>query len=230
MRLKTQTLVALSTLVSLSASVLVSQAAEPTAPATQTPAMALVEPTSQLTGAVQTVQAAPVAALTAADYLEIQYTPGNSKVKLQEYNIVINNKQPKHIELLQVEVLNGVAEQTYLQLQQQKSQASRRLAGGMLRGLTSVATSFVPYAGIGSIAAYQAINAGTNVAYNTANVIESTSGSVDYSGRIVQKANNILISPKQAFQCLAVTPDKQQPVVKIVFKDLESNQIFDLQK
>jgi hypothetical protein len=46
----------------------------------------------------------------------------------------------------------------------------------------------------------------------------------------VQHANNIFLSPNQPFQCMAVTPDKQPPVVKVVFKDLESNQIFDMQK
>jgi hypothetical protein len=237
MRLKSvySGLFAVSVLASLNAFAADPAANPAAAPATDTtPAAQLTEPSlpeaSSITGTVQTVQATPAATLTAADYLDVQYKPGNSKAKMQEYNITINNKQPKHVELLQLEVTNGVDEQTYVQLQQQKSQTSRRLAGGMLRGLTGVASSFIPYAGVGSVAAYQAIGAGTNVLYNTANVIENTGGSADYSGHVVQRANNIMISPNQQFQCLAVTPNKQQPVVKIVFKDLESNQIYDLQK
>jgi hypothetical protein len=185
-----------------------------------------------LTGAVQQVVQPAVAptALTAADYLDIQVKPGNNKHKMQEYTVVVNNKQPKHLELLQLEVVNGLSEQTYLQIQQQKAQTGRRVAGGMLRGLTSVATSFVPYAGIGSAAAYHAIGAGANALTNTANIIENTSGSVDYSGRIVQRANNVMVSPNQNFQCMAVTTDKQQPIVKVIFKDLQTNQIYDLQK
>jgi hypothetical protein len=39
-----------------------------------------------------------------------------------------------------------------------------------------------------------------------------------------------MISPKQQFQCLAVVPETQQPIVKVIFKDMQSNQLFDLQK
>jgi hypothetical protein len=229
-----QTLILVSILACLT-----SYAAETNTPAqpAASPNPVLVEPSAanaaSLTGTVQQVvqpAIAPAATLTASDYLDIQYKPGNNKHKMQEYTVVLNNKQPKHLEVLQLEVVNGLSEQAYMMAQQQKAQTSRRLAGGMLRGLTSVATSFVPYAGIGSMAAYQAIGVGSNAIYNTANLIENTSGSVDYTSRIVQHANNIFLSPNQPFQCMAVTPDKQPPVVKVVFKDLESNQIFDMQK
>jgi hypothetical protein len=227
-------LLAASLLLSLSAYA-ADPASQPTQPnAASTTAVTTTSPTTEtsspLTGTVQAVQAAPTTALSAADYLDVQYTPGNSKHHMQQYTVVLNNKQDKHLQVLQLEVVNGISEQAYQQAQQQHAQASRRLAGGMLRGLTSVATSFVPYAGMGSIAAYQAVGVGSNALYNTANVIENSQGSVDYTTRIVQRANDIFISPKQSFQCLAVTPDKQPPVIKIVFKDLQSNQIYDLQK
>lgn len=211
----------------------ITASAQPAADATPVLAEPANKDAAPLTGTVQQVAqpaVAPVAALTAADYLDIQLKVGNSKHKMQEYTIVINNKQPKHIELLQIDVPNGLTEQAYLQIQQQKAQTGRRVAGGMLRGLTSVATSFVPYAGLGSMAAYHAIGAGSNVLYNTANVIESTAGSTNYAGRIIQRANNIMVSPNQNFQCMAVTADKQQPIVKVIFKDLQTNQIYDLQK
>jgi hypothetical protein len=207
--------------------------AEPQAdpPATAVPPQAEPAPaTAPLTGTVQATQMPQPAALIAADYLDIQLQPGNSKHKLQEFTVRLQNKQPKHIEVLQLEVMNGMTEQAYLQLQQQKSQAKARVAGGMLRGLTGVATSFIPYAGIGSMAAYHAIGAGTNAAYAMANVVENTGGQVDYSGRIVQRAGNIMISPSQQFQCLAVVPERQQPQVKVIFKDLQTNQIFEMQK
>ncbi|HEY9685499.1 MAG TPA: hypothetical protein V6C52_00840 [Coleofasciculaceae cyanobacterium] len=203
-------------------------------PAAALPPQAAPAPAVPLTGTVQTMQmpqpAAPQMAMTAADYLDVQLQPGNSKHRLQEFTVRLQNKQPKHIEVLQMEVLNGMTEQAYLQFQQQKSQAKARVAGGMLRGLTGVATSFIPYAGIGSMAAYHAIGAGTNAAYAMANVVENTGGQVDYSGRIVQRIGNLMISPNQQFQCLAVVPEHQQPQVKVIFKDLQTNQIFELQK
>ncbi len=61
-------------------------------------------------------------------------------------------------------------------------------------------------------------------------MIENTPGTTDYTGRIVQRASNIFISPKQQFQCLAVVPEAQHPQVKVIFKDMQNNQIFDLQK
>lgn len=189
---------------------------------------ATTAPSQTITGAVQAVQ--PAAALTAADYLDIQYQPVESKNKYKQYNLSLNNKQAKHLEVLQVEVVNGLSEQAYVQIQQQKSQAKRQIAGGLLRGLTGVATSFVPYAGIGSVAAYHAIGAGSYAVSNVADAIQNTPGSVNYTGRVVQRASNIMISPNQQFQCLAVVPEKETPVVKVIFKDLQSNQIYDLQK
>jgi hypothetical protein len=174
----------------------------------------------------------PVIVLTAADYLDIQTKPGDAKHKFQQYSLALHNKQPKHIQVLQFEVTNGLSEQDYVQYQQQKSQNKMRLAGGVLRGLTSVATSFVPYAGLGSMAAYQAIGAGSMAVNGAANMMQNSQGGggTDYAGHIVQRANDIMISPNQDFQFLVVVPQNQQPAVKIIFKDLQSNQIYDLQK
>lgn len=195
-------------------------------------APAAAAPETPLTGTVQmTQQPTPaMTALTPSDYLEIQYKKGQSKHKLQEYTLSLNNKQAKHLEILQVEVSNGLSEEAYLQIQQQKSQAKRQLAGGMLRGLTSVGLSAIPYAGIGSYGAYRAIGVASNAAYSASNVLSNSSGSVDYSGRVMQRATNIMMSPNQQFQCLVVTPQQQQPQIKVIFKDLQTNQIYDLQK
>lgn len=175
----------------------------------------------------------PVVVLVAGDYLDIQTKPGDAKHKLQQYSLALHNKQTKHIQVLQLEVTNGLSEQDYIQYQQQKSQNKMRLAGGVLRGLTGVATSFVPYAGLGSMAAYHAIGAGSMAVNGAANMMQNTQaqgGSADYAGHVVQRANDILISPNQDFQFLVVVPQNQQPAVKIIFKDLQSNQIYDLQK
>ncbi len=179
-------------------------------------------------GYVQKAQPAPQ---VAADFMAIEFDPSRKpKHKLREVSVRLDNKQAKHLEVLQVEVLNGLNEQTYYQIQQQKSQAKRKAAGGLLRGVTGVATNFIPYAGIGSVVAYQAVSAGTNAAYTAANVLENSGGSVDYANRVIQRANNIVLSPNQPLQFLAVVPEKEQPVVRVVFKDLQTNQIYELQK
>lgn len=185
----------------------------------------------QMPQQAQPMQAGQPVMLTAQDYLAIQAQPGQSKHDITQFTLQIQNKQPRHVEMLQVEVLNGMTEEAFLQLQQHKSQAKRRVAGGILRGVTGVATSFIPFAGIGSYAAYQAIGAGTTAAYTMANVVENSGGAgADYSGRILQRASNIIVSPNQQFTCLAAVPASQQPIVKVIFKDLQTNQIFELQK
>lgn len=213
------------------------EAAAPAA-AENSPAPSSPAPES-ISGQVQVTQQPAAttaeASLTAADYLEIQTKPGESKNRLRHHTITINNKLARHIEILQVEIVNGLSEDAYAQAQltqAQKSQAKRRVAGGLLRGVTGIATSFVPYAGVGSYAAYQAIGAGTYAANSAADAIANAQPNMPgYTGeRIVQRAGNILISPKQQYHCTAVVPEAQQPQVKIIFKDLQSNQIFDIQK
>lgn len=195
--------------------------------------------TSTLNGQVQTVQTiqpGTPAALTAADYLDLQVKPLDGQASLKQFAVSINNKQPHHLQVLQLEVVNGLSEQAYMMAQQEKAQAKARKAGGLLRGLgavAGVASGFIPYAGgYGGWIASEAVGAGSSLAYNAASIAEGAQGAgvVDYSGRVVQHADNIYLSPNQSFNCLAVVPQSQQPLVKVIFKDLESNQIFDLQK
>lgn len=186
-----------------------------------------------VTGQIQVVQPAaitPAATLSAADYLDIKATAGDEKSNIRQYTLNLQNKQAKHIEILQLEVVNGITEQAFAQMQQEKSRARRQLAGGMLRGLTSVATSFIPYAGIGSMAAYHGIAAGATAMNAVADTVQNASGTTDYTGKVVQRASNIIITPNQNFNCLALVPGGQAPVVKVIFKDLQTNQIFDIQK
>jgi hypothetical protein len=198
----------------------------------------VAQPAQSLTGTVQVTQPAPAPAapaLSAADYLDIQAAPGQGKSHMKEYTLTLNNKQARHIEVIQLDVQNGMSEQDYVQMQQAQAQAKRHVAGGMLRGLgglASIASGFVPYAGgVGSMYALQAMNAGTSAMYQAGNMVESTGGdAVNYTGRVVQHANNIIISPSQQFTCLAVVPENQQPSVKVIFKDLQTNQIYELQK
>lgn len=188
------------------------------------------EPTQPaLTGTVQQTQT-----YTAADYLDVQTQAGDAKHKYQQFQVTLHNKLPKHIEVLQMEVTNGLSEQAYAQMEQERAQAKRRATGGVLRGLgglASIASGFIPYAGTGGYVAAHAISAGSSVAYQASNMVDSTTPTgTAASGRVVQRANNIFIAPNQQFQCLAVVPEKTAPAIRIVFKDLQTNQIFDLQK
>lgn len=228
-------------------------AAEPVAqPAypflTQSPVQPTQPQVTPLTGEVQVMQtlipantpaaaastaAATVAVLQSKDYLDIQLTSQGSKNEFQTFVLNIQNKQPKHIELLQVEVLNGITEQAYLQIQQERSGSKKRLAGGLLRGVTGIASSFVPQVGgLGGAVASQAVGAGTSAVYMAADALENSgnASAANYTGKVVQRANNILVSPNQNFQCLAVVPDKQAPIIKVIFKDLQTSQIFEAQK
>lgn len=197
--------------------------------AVSAPAVQPVQGEVHTTAPAPTAVATPIQ-VTAADYVEIQLKPQTAKYKMQQFALTLHNKQAAHIDVMQLEVLNGMDEQSYLQIQQTQSQAKRRMAGGLLRGVTGLATSFVPYAGMGSYAAYQALGAGNQAMNVAANMVENSAGAANVAGRIIQRANNILVSPNQDFQCLVAVPENQAPVVKVIFKDLQTNQIFELQK
>jgi hypothetical protein len=172
-------------------------------------------------------------ALSADDYLDVQYTPLEHQHNMQEFGIVINNLQSRPIELVKVKVLNGLSEEEYVGAQQQ-SETSRHAASGVLRGLSNIVSNFVPASN--NATAAQILDIGTNALNSAADKLDNADSSddeqeaTDDSEQIVQQLDHITINPKQSFQCVAVTPGNEHPMLRIAFKDLQTNQIYKIER
>lgn len=200
------------------------QAAQP-AVAT-TPQVQTAQPTS-IQGTVMMTSAQP-AALMAKEILQVSTQPVTGKGKYQGVQYSLKNTQGNHLQLLQAEVVNGIDEAIVAQEELQKSNTRRRVAGGLLRGLSSV--PFVGGFGYASVGAYQAAAIGSQVAYTAANTLDAAASSnvASVEGRFVRTVPNVVINPQEVFRFQTLVAPGVTPQIKLVFKNLETNQIFDL--
>lgn len=191
-----------------------------------TAAAAQTQPT-QVQGAVMMNVAVP-SALVAKDVLQVSTAPVTGKGKYQGVKYSLKNTQGNHIQLLQAEVVNGIDEAVVAQEELQKSNTRRRVAGGLLRGLSAV--PFVGGFGYASVGAYQAAAIGSHVAVAAANTLDaaSTQTMASIEGRFVRNLPTIVINPNEVFSFQTLVPPGVTPQIKLVFKNLETNQIFDL--
>lgn len=198
------------------------QQAQPPAPAQAVP--------GTYTGAVNMMNIATPAALTAKDVLKVSHQKGTNRGQYQGVELTLTNSQPFHVQIIHAEVLNGVDESIVAQEEAQRSQSKRRLVGGLLRGASSVPFMGGFGRGLGSVGAYQAAAIGSHVAHTTAGVIENSPGGAQYEGRYVRQVSSVIINPQQSWNFSTLVPKGQTPQLKMVFKNLETNQIFDLQQ
>ncbi len=167
------------------------------------------------------------APLTARDVLNITSQQITGRSHYQGIQYTLKNTQPNHIQILHAEVINGVDEMVVAQQEAQQSAKKRRIAGGLLRGLSSV--PFMGGVAYSSVGAYQAAAIGSHVASTAANVVESTADtSASIQGRFVRQFDSVFLSPQQAWSFTTLVPKGEAPHLKLVFKDLQTNQIFDL--
>lgn len=167
-----------------------------------------------------------------AEQIAVEKTP----VAIQKYSpkkfaamrVRICNQSSHHIEVLQATVPQALSEVALAEDKAQSGQTARRGIGALLR----VASSAVPYiGGYGSYAAYQAMAVGSNVAYQGANLVESSGGNVSLTGRYVQRVANVMIAPGQANEFeIVVSNGGLTPTVQMTVKDLVTNQVIDLSK
>lgn len=208
-------------------------AASVAAPAVATPATtpagqsAVTDPA--LTAQVSTVKVEP----TALDYLEVLKqdadTAGHSSRKYRAVSITLKNKHAKHVEIVQAEIANALDEALIAQEEQQSKQRKKAFAGALMRG----ATSFIPYAGyLGASSAYAAAYAlsGTSQALNYASyaIENAPGGGLQISNQFVKKVTNVVVSPNQTFTFKVLIPAGNDPQMKVIFKDLETNRILEI--
>jgi hypothetical protein len=168
------------------------------------------------------------AALSAKDFITTTQEILETRGQYQVVQLTLKNSQSNHLEVIHGEVLNGVDEAIVAQEQLQKSNTRKKVAGGLLRGLSSV--PFVGRFGYASAGAYHAAAVGSQVAHTAAGAIESSQGGeANITGAYVKQFSAVMVMPNSTHTFKTLIPKGQTPQVKLVFKNLESNQIFDFQ-
>ncbi len=182
------------------------------------------EASPTLTGQVSTT-------VMGVDYFQIAKDPTPMKEyserKYQAVTITLQNKQAAHVELLQGEVSNALDETLLAQEKAQSKARGMKMAGFALRG-----ASVVPglgMMGVGSYSTALALAHTQNALSHASYIVDNTpTGGQAISGKYVQRFSNIIIPPNQTFTFKALVPKDTSPAVKLIFKDLKTNQIFDI--
>lgn len=154
-----------------------------------------------------------------------------SKRKFAAHTITITNTQPYHIEILNAQVTNALNEQ---QLVAEKAKKKSRGLGFARFASSALGTAaYIPGVGglatmgTGGIRALQAANAAGAITHQ---ISQMDNGNVGITGTYVQRFNDVVLGPNQAFTFEVVTPKKAEPNLRMVFKNLETNQILDIQE
>jgi hypothetical protein len=136
---------------------------------------------------------------------------GRLKDKFEGIRITLRNKQANYIEVVQGEVTNGVDGQTAYQMTDNSRQR------GILTSIATAPLGYIPYVGYGSGAISTAASYGGAVQdQNTAN---ST----------IQKVRAFptgIISPNDEISINTLVPKNETPRVRVIFKDLKTNEMF----
>lgn len=154
-----------------------------------------------------------------------------SKRKFEAHTITLTNTQPYYIEILNAQVTNALNEQ---QLAAEKAKSKRRGFGLARLASSAIGTAaYIPGVGglatmgAGGLAVAQAANAAGAITYQ---VSQMDNGHVGITGTYVQRFNDVVLGPNQQFTFEVVTPKKTSPDLRMVFKNLETNQILDIQE
>ncbi len=152
-----------------------------------------------------------------------------SKRKYKAMAITLTNTTPVHIEVLSGEVVNALSEQQ-LAHEKAKAKSRRRGFGRFASGMLSAA-AYVPGVGglatmgRGGVIAAQAAGAAN---YAVTQTSQLDNGNIGITGQYVQRFNQVVLSPNQSFTFSVVLPKEDTPNMRMVFKNLETNQILDL--
>ncbi|MBY0404358.1 MAG: hypothetical protein K2X66_10705 [Cyanobacteria bacterium] len=167
------------------------------------------------TGTSNAGYTAPSVANSPASYIAVFQKgiplEGRLKDKFEGIRITLRNKQANYIEVVQGEVTNGVDGQTAYQMTDNSRQR------GILTSIATAPLGYIPYVGYGSGAISTAASYGGAVQdQNTAN---ST----------IQKVRAFptgIISPNDEISINTLVPKNETPRVRVIFKDLKTNEMF----
>lgn len=153
---------------------------------------------------------------------------GSLSKKYHAFTYTLKNTHQAHIEILQGEVVNGVDETVVAAQELQERNQKNKIGGALLRGVAG-GLSFIPYAGVAGVYAGMAANHATSAAANVMDAAGNNSV-VATQGRFIRKFNTVVISPNQTYSFTTLVPKSEKPQFKLVFKDLKSNEIYDIQE
>lgn len=175
-----------------------------------------IQQTQQAQQPQQSQASQPVqASLTADSYVQVSQVPipveGRLKKKFQGLKITLKNRQGNYIEVIRGDIVNGVDGQTAYQ------QTDNSQARGFWSSLATAPLNYVPYGGYGSSAVSTAANYGGSVSdQNTSNSAYNK----------VKSFPNGVLSPNDEISIYTLVPVNERPQVKIIFRDLKSNEMF----
>ncbi|MDH4379269.1 MAG: hypothetical protein QE263_05135 [Vampirovibrionales bacterium] len=208
----------------------------PLTPATEaslsTPAM--LTTTTVTTSATATATASVVAPAVGSAYWTVATQPQKLKDysdrKFDAYTITLTNTQPFHVQILQGEVANALNEQQLVAEKSKGGSGGGRILGNLALGAASTGMHFAGL-GAGSMGAFRALSMGQNAIGVASNAINHTpQGNFQITGKYIQRFNEVVLGQNQSFTFDVVMPKDQNPNLRLVFKNLETNQILDFAK
>ncbi|MFN8615223.1 MAG: hypothetical protein U0003_04860 [Vampirovibrionales bacterium] len=190
-------------------------------------------PAQTITTPLQQPTAAPAAApQVGSAYITVQKTPQKlrdySDRKYDAYSITLTNTQPYHVQILQGEVSNALNEQQLVAAKSNKGGFSGgRVLGNLALGAASTGMHFAGI-GAGSMGAFRAAAAGQHaISFASSAINQTPQGNLQITGKYVQRFNEVVLGQHQSFTFETVLPKDQAPTLRLVFKNLETNQILD---
>jgi hypothetical protein len=79
--------------------------------------------------------------------------------------------------------------------------------------------------------AFRALSMGQNAIGVASTAINQTpQGNLQITGKYIQRFNEVVLGQNQSFSFDVVMPKQQTPNLRLVFKNLETNQILDFTK
>jgi hypothetical protein len=161
-------------------------------------------------------------------FVEMPIENGDISSKYKAYRVEIKNMQPYHLQVVMGEVLNGVDEAIAANQALESSNKRKRGFGALMRGLSAVPVLGAYGHGYGSYGAYQAAAIASNTVGVAASIAEnSQSGAATISGRYTRNFRDVVINPNETYSIVTLVPKEANPQIKVVFRNLETNQILD---
>jgi hypothetical protein len=150
--------------------------------------------------------------------------------KFDAYTVTLTNIQPYHVQVLQGEVVNALNEQQLVAEKSKGGSGGGRILGNLALGAASTGMHFAGL-GAGSMGAFRALSMGQNAIGAASTAINRTpQGNFQITGKYIQRFNEVVLGQNQTFSFDGVLPKDQAPNLRLVFKNLETNQILDFAK
>lgn len=171
---------------------------------------------------------AAVAAITPKDMLTLSQEAVAGRGQYQGVRYTLKNTQNAHFQVIHAEVVNAVDETVAANEELQNANRRKRIAGGFLKGLSSL--PFSTGLGYSSYGAFRAAATASQVAQSAGDAMQSAASNnvASLEGRFVRQFDGVIISPQQTWSFNTLVAPNTKPQLKLVFKNLETNQIYDI--